>query len=316
MRKQIAAGLGFSISGMPYWSMDSGGFAVPARFSSNNPTPQASAEWDELQTRWFQFAAFVPLERVHGEFPLREMYQYHTDDSPAYQSQLRFNKLRYALLPYVYSMAGDVTDNSGTMMRPLVMDFQFDPAAREIKDQYMFGPAFLVNPVYTYQARTRSVYLPKSDGNANAPWYELWSGKASAAGQSIDAAAPFDSIPLFVRAGAIVPTCPVMQYTTEKPMDPITLRVFTGADGHFTLYEDDGLSYGYERGQSDRIPMTWNDATQTLTIGRRDGSFPTMLKQHTFNIVFVSKDKPAGFSFDAKPDQTIVYNGDAVDVKR
>jgi alpha-D-xyloside xylohydrolase len=310
LEKQIVAGLGFSISGMPYWSMDSGGFAVPARFSSRNRTPAAQTEWDELQTRWFEFATFVPFTRVHGEYPLREMYQYHTDDNPAYQTQLKFDKLRYALLPYVYSLAGDVTNNSGTMMRPLVMDFQNDAQSREVKDQYMFGPAFLVNPVYQYQARSRKVYLPPVSS-----WYEFWSGAPKSGGTTIDADAPFDSIPLFVRAGSIIPTCPVMQYTGEKPMDPITLHVYTGADGQFTLYEDDGQTYGYEKGQSASIPINWNEAGNKLTIGKRQGAYPGMPAQRTFRILFASAKNARGFAFDSKPDQSVTYAGDPVEVK-
>jgi alpha-D-xyloside xylohydrolase len=310
MEKQIVAGLGFSISGIPYWSMDSGGFAVPARFSSRRPTPAARQEWDELQTRWFQFATFVPLTRVHGEFPYRELYQYQSHDSPAYPAMVKFDNLRYALLPYVYSLAGDVTLNSGTMMRPLVMDFQNDQRARQVKDQYMFGPAFLVNPVYHYQARSRPVYLPAAGG-----WYDFWSGAAKPGGETIDADAPFDSIPLFVRSGSIIPTTPVMQYTGQKPMDDLTLYVYTGADGQFTLYEDDGQTYGYEKGELTRIPITWNDAGNLLTIGKREGGFPTMPARRTFNIVFVSAKSAVGFAFDRKPDQSITYTGDAVQVK-
>jgi alpha-D-xyloside xylohydrolase len=309
MEKQITAGLSFSISGMPYWSMDSGGFAVPARFSSHTPTPAARAEWDELQTRWFQFATFVPFTRVHGEYPWREMYQYQPDQNPAYETQLKFDKLRYALLPYLYSLAGDVTQNSGTIMRPLVMDFQNDAQARQVKDQYMFGPAFLVNPVYHYQARSRPVYLPRAAG-----WYEFWSGMESNGGTTIDAAAPFDSIPLFVRAGSIITTCSVRQFTSEKPMDPLTLYVYAGANGQFTLYEDDGQTYGYEKGEYARIPMTWNDVRHTLTIGKRQGGFPTELARRTFNIVFVSREKGIGFTFDPKPDQSVTYTGDAVEI--
>jgi len=223
---------------------------------------------------------------------------------------LKFDKLRYALLPYVYSMAGDVTLNAGTMMRPLVMDFQSDARSREVKDQYMFGPAILVNPVYRYQARSRSVYLPPAAG-----WYEFWSGAAKDGAATIEADAPFDSIPLFVRAGSIIPTCPVMQYSGEKSMDPITLHVYGGADGKFTLYEDDGVSYGYEKGEYSRIPMSWNEASRTLTIGQRQGEFPKMLARRTFNVVFVSKEKAVPFALDAKGDKSVEYSGEAVEVK-
>jgi alpha-D-xyloside xylohydrolase len=189
------------------------------------------------------------------------------------------------------------------------MDFQTDAKALEINDEYMFGPAFLVNPVTEAKARTRTVYLPEATG-----WFDFWTGAALAGNQTIEAPAPYDAIPLFVRAGAIVPFGPELQYTSEKPADPITLFVYTGADGTFTIYEDDGLTYGYERGASARIPLHWNDATRTLTIGRREGSFPGMLAERTFQVVVVSKQKPVGFSFAPQPDRTVRYHGDAMDL--
>jgi alpha-D-xyloside xylohydrolase len=189
------------------------------------------------------------------------------------------------------------------------MDFRTDAKALEINDEYMFGPAFLVNPVTEARARTRPVYLPAASG-----WYDFWTGAALAGNQTIEAPAPYDAIPLYVRAGAIVPFGPELQYTSEKPAEPITLFVYTGADGAFTLYEDDGLTYGYERGASARIPIRWNDATRTLTIGRREGSFPGMLGERTFQVVVVSKQKPVGFSFAPQPDRTVRYRGTAMDV--
>jgi alpha-D-xyloside xylohydrolase len=174
----------------------------------------------------------------------------------------------------------------------------------------MFGPALLVSPVTAYKARSRSVYLP-----AGAGWYDLWTGVAAAAGQTIEAPAPYDAIPVHVPAGAIVPTGPELQYTDEKPADPITLWIYSGADGAFTLYEDDGLTYGYEKGAFSRIPLRWNEATRTLTIGAREGTFPGMAQQRTFQVVLVSKQKPVPFTFPAKPDQTVPYSGAAVNVK-
>lgn len=309
LRQQVPAGIGFSISGLPYWSMDTGGFSVPARFSAATPKPEDVEEWRELNTRWAQFGAFVPLFRMHGETPKREFWEFGGESSPAYQTMVKYDRLRYRLLPYIYSLAGDVVQSSGTMMRPLVMDFQSDERARDIGDQYMFGPAFLVNPVTSYQARTRQVYLPKAD------WYDFWTGSTIAGGKTIDAPAPFDTMPLYVRAGSIVPFGPEIQYAMEKQADPMTLVVYTGADGAFTLYEDDGVSYGYERAAFARIPVRWNEKTKTLTIGRRDGSFPGMLAERTFNVVFVSKSKPVGFSFDPKADRTVTYRGDEVVVK-
>jgi alpha-D-xyloside xylohydrolase len=310
MRKQMFAGLGFSISGLPYWSMDIGGFSVPPRFSRENPSPEDVDDWREMNTRWFQFGAFVPLFRVHGEFPNREMWFFGGETSLAYQTMLKFDRLRYRLLPYFYSLAGAVTQDAGTMMRPLVMDFRADAKAREIGDQYMFGPAFLVNPVTTYKARSRSVYLPQAAG-----WYDFWTGIMQTGGQTIEAPAPYDSMPLYIRAGSIIPFGPELQYTSEKSPDPITLYVYSGADGAFTLYEDEGISYDYEKGQFARIPIRWDNATRTLTIGKRLGSFPGMLNERTFQLVLVSKAKPAGFSFSPKVDQTIRYRGDEVKLR-
>ena len=305
LAKQIPAGLGFSLSGVPYWTSDSGGYTMESRFSTKIQKPEDAEEWCELNARWFQFSTFCPLTRLHGELRSREPWTFGGDSHPAYQTIVKFDRLRYCLLPYIYSLAGEVTHDAGTMMRPLVMDFQNDAAARRIVDEYMFGPAFLVSPVTTFQARNRSVYLPPANGD----WYDFWTGAYTAGGQTIDAPAPYDSMPLFVRAGSIIPFGPEMQYTGEKPADPITLYVYEGADGAFTLYEDDGLTYGYERGAFARIPIRWNDATKTLTIGRREGSFRGMLTKRTFKIVFVTKDKPVGFSLASAADYTVRYTG-------
>jgi alpha-D-xyloside xylohydrolase len=311
MKKQIAAGLGFCISGMPYWTMDIGGYTMENKFSAKNPTPENADEWRELNARWFEFGAFCPITRLHGELQPREPWAFGGDTSPAYQAIVKFDKLRYSLMPYIYSLAGEMTQDAGTMMRPLVMDFQNDMASREIADEYMFGPAFLVAPVTTYQAQTRTVYLPPTTGG----WYDFWSGKSIAGGQTIDAPAPLDAMPLFIRAGSIIPFGPEIQYTGEKPADPVTLCIYTGADGQFTLYEDDGLTYNYEEKSFATIPIIWDQQSQTLTMGKRVGSFKGMLKKRTFNIVLVSKDKPVGFSFTPNVDKTISYSGKVVQSK-
>jgi len=314
LRQQIPAGLGLSLSGLPYWTMDIGGFSVPARFSAKNPTAEDAEEWRELNTRWFQFGTFVPLLRVHGEAPAREMWELGGESHPAYKTELKFDRIRYRLLPYIYSLAGAVTHQGGTILRPLVMDFRTDKQALSIRDQFVFGGAFLVSPVTTYKARKRSVYLPVAAG-----WYDLWTGTHVAGGQTIDAAAPYETIPVHVKAGSIVPVGPELQYTDEKPADPIVLWVWAGADGAFTLYEDDGLSYGYEKGDFSRIPLQWNDAARTLTLGKREGAFPGMLKERTFEVVLVTKDKPVGFEprTDKQPkaDKTVRYDGNAIDLK-
>jgi alpha-D-xyloside xylohydrolase len=311
LKKQIAAGLGFCISGMPYWTMDIGGYTMESKFSTENPTPENTEEWRELNARWFEFGTFCPLTRLHGELKPREPWTFGGDTHPAYQAIVKFDHLRYRLLPYIYSLAGEITQDAGTMMRPLVMDFQNDTASREIADEYMFGPAFLVAPVTTYQARARSVYLPPANGD----WYDFWTGASIAGGQTIDAPSPYDAMPVFVRAGSIIPLGPEIQYTGEKPADPITLCVYAGADGQFSLYEDDGLTYDYEKGAFARVPINWDEKSQTLTIGKREGSFEGMLKKRTFNVVLVSKEKPVGFSFTPNADQTVTYNGKVVTAK-
>lgn len=308
MKAQIVAGISFCMSGVPYWTMDIGGFTAPARFKDNNPAN--IDEWRELFTRWFEFGAFVPLLRVHGEFPYREMWQFGGDNSPAYKAQLESDRLRYRLLPYIYSIAGDVHFHGGTMMRGLAMDFPRDPLATQVTDQYMFGPAFLVSPVTVYKARSRQVYLPK-----DSAWYDFWTGKNYAGGQTINAPAPFDQLPLFIRAGSIIPVGPDLQYTTEKPADPITLFVYTGANGRFNLYEDDGVTNAYENGQFSQIPITWNQAGRRLNISARRGAFPEMLKTRTFKIVFVSPSHPEGFSFNPAAEKIVRYHGAAISIR-
>jgi alpha-D-xyloside xylohydrolase len=309
MRKQIPAGLGFAISGMPYWTLDSGGFSVPSRFAARG-SPNLD-EWRELNTRWFEYATFLPFLRVHGQAPRREMWEFGGDKSPDYVAQMKFDRLRYLLLPYVYSLAGAVTQTAATILRPLVMDFADDRQARALTDEYMFGPALLVSPVTTYKARERPVYLPRTTGG----WYDFWSGTAArpAAGM-IRAAAPADAIPLHVRAGSIIPIGPALQYTAEKAPDPISLWVYAGADGAFTLYEDDGTSNDYEAGAFTRIQVRWTEATRTLVIGNRAGKFPGMLERRTFRIVLVTAVKPVPFSPAGPADKIVAYSGDAVTI--
>ena len=311
LAKQIPAGLGFCVSGMPYWTMDIGGYTMEQKFSTENPTPENAEEFRELNARWFEFGTFCPLTRLHGELKPREPWAFGGDDHPAYQTIVKFDHLRYRLLPYIYSLAGEITQDAGTLMRPLVMDFPDDTQARELVDEYMFGPAFLVAPVTTYQARSRAVYLPATPGD----WYDFWTGMSVAGGQTLDAPAPYDSMPLYIRAGSIIPLGPDLQYTGEKPADPITLYVYAGADGKFTLYEDDGLTYGYEKGAFARIPISWDEKSRTLTLGKREGKFKGMLKQRTFNVVLVTKDKPVGFSFTRPAGRTAAYHGKAEKLK-
>ena len=304
MSKQIAAGLGFSISGVPYWTMDEGGYTMQRKFvpPQGSTTAADEDEWRELNARWFEFATFCPLLRVHGELRPREMWTLG-DDSPAYQAELKFDRLRYAMFPYIYSLAGAVTQDGETIMRPLVMDFPDDARARALTDEYMFGPAFLVAPVTKYQARSRDIYLP-----AQTKWYDFWTGDIVPSGAST-ALAPYDSMPVFVKAGSIIPFGPDEQYIGEKPADPITLIVYAGADSTFTLYEDDGLTFDYEHGAFAEIPIQWQDSTRTLTIGARKGSFPGMLAARDFDVVLIAKERAIGYSPNTKPLRTVHYVG-------
>ena len=309
MRKQIAAGMGFSSSGIPYWSMDIGGYWPQPRFRAVPMAPADSEEWQELSARWTEFGALVPIFRAHGEAPPAREIPRFGDSTAAYRAMVFWDRLRYRLLPYVYSLAGAVTQDASTIMRPLVMDFPSDTVTRKVADQYLFGPALLVNPVTAYRARSRLVYLPP------AAWYDFWTGQRLAGGRTVQAAAPYDRIPVYVRAGSILPIGPELQYADEKPADPITLVVYTGADGRFSLYEDDGASYGYERGEFARIPLRWDERSRTLIIGRRDGSFPGMLARRQFQLVFVSPERPVGFSFELGPDRTFNYVGEELRIR-
>src|SRR5581483_2410488 len=205
---------------------------------------------------------------------------------PAYKSMLYYDKLRYRLLPYIYTLNAQVYHNDYTMMRALVMDFGNDTAVKNMADEYMFGPSLLVNPVYEYHARSREVYLPAQTG-----WYDFYTGAYHAGGQHITAEAPYERMPLFVKEGSILPVGPNLQYTSEKPADTITLFIYTGKDAAFTLYEDEGTNYNYEKGAYANIPMYYNQAKKTLTIAQRKGNFPGMLTARTFNIVWVTSNK-------------------------
>ncbi|HWX91857.1 MAG TPA: glycoside hydrolase family 31 protein [Terriglobales bacterium] len=292
-RRQIPAGLNMALSGIPYWTTDIGGFVF------GNPTDPA---FRELFIRWFQFGTFNPILRVHGtRHPdENELWSYGPD---AQKILVSFDRLRYRLLPYVYSLAWRTTSEGYTPMRPLVMDFRTDVQADNIGDQFMYGPAFLVNPVTEPAANARSVYLPQ------AKWYSFWDGTSLEGGRAIDAPAPIDRLPLYVRAGSILPMGPEMEWSTEKPEDPIELRVYRGADGDFTLYDDENDTYAYEKGAYSTIPLHWDDAKQTLTIGDRHGTFPDMLRTRTFRVVFVGENHGAGVGREDQPDKIVEYSG-------
>jgi alpha-D-xyloside xylohydrolase len=227
------------------------------------------------------------------------------EGSPTYRSMVWYDRLRYRLMPYIYTLGADTYFNDGTIMRGLVMDFPADKRAWSVGDEYLFGPAFLAAPVTTYKARSRKVYLP-----AGTRWYDFTTGKSFAGGQTIGAAAPYERMPLFVRAGSIVPTGPAIQSTAEQPNGPVTLNVYTGADGRFSLYEDDGLSRQYLHGQYSRIPLSWNERTKTLTLGAREGNgYPGMAVSRVINIRWMKPATPRTLAFDSKPNVTVTYDG-------
>jgi alpha-D-xyloside xylohydrolase len=296
--RQIPAGLNFALSGIPYWTTDIGGFVTG---DPNDPA------YRELFVRWLQFGTFNPILRVHGtrKTDQNELWSYGPD---AQKILVNFDRLRYRMLPYIYSLAWKTTSEAYTPMRPLVMDFRTDVRAQNTGDQFMFGPAFLVNPVTEPAATTRNLYLPQSK------WYDFWTGAATTGGRTIAADAPLERLPLYIRAGSILPLGPDEEWSTEKPADPIELRIYRGADGDFPLYEDENDNYNYEKGAYATIPLHWDDAKHALTIGDRKGQFPGMLESRTFHVVFVGENHGAGINPEAQADKTVTYSGKAVTV--
>ncbi|MCC9137584.1 TIM-barrel domain-containing protein [Pontibacter silvestris] len=310
MGRQIPAGLNFSMSGLPYWTTDIGGFFVENKYDRPDPKGDALEEWRELETRWYQYGTFTPLYRSHGQYPYREVFNIAPEDHKAYQSIVYYNKLRYRLMPYIYTLTGQVYHNDYTIMRALVMDFGQDKNVQNIGDQFMFGPSLLVSPVYERNATKRKMYLPAGTG-----WYNLYEGTYQQGGQHIEADAPYERMPLFVKEGSILPFGPEIEYTSEKPADTITLYVYGGRDASFNLYEDENTNYNYEKGKYATIPITYNEASKKLTIGKREGEFEGMLKNRTFNVIYVNPNKPKELQFESKPDQVIKYAGKSKSVK-
>ena len=291
MKTQITAGLNYSLSGIPFWGQDIGGFSVENRYANAQRLFDRTGEenddlkeWRELNVRWHQWGVFCPLYRAHGQFPYREPWNIAPAGHPAYENIVAQDRLRYRLMPYIYTLDARVWFDDYTLMRGLVMDFTDDPVARNIDDEFMFGDAFLVCPVYEYKARTREVYLPKGG------WYEFNTGRYLEGGESFIADAPYESSPVYVRAGSIVPMGPAIEYTAQEQDGSLYIQVYGGKDGSFTLYEDDGLTYAYEKGAYANIPMKWDDASRTLTIGAREGSFDGMKAKRTIHAVLHSPE--------------------------
>ena len=310
MKAQISAGLNYSISGIPFWGQDIGGFSVENRFAmaqrifdySGKVTPDL-IEWREMQARWHQWGVYCPLYRAHGQWPLREPWNIAPKGDRTYDVIVGVDEWRYRMMPYLYSLTARVHFDDYTLMRPLVMDFTGDAKARGISDQFMCGDAFMVCPVYEYGARSREVYLPEGG------WYDLNDNcRYIAGGESFTAKAPYEYIPVYVRAGQIVPLGPAVQSTAETLNSNIRINVYAGADASFCLYEDDGVSYDYENGAFSRIPLSWNEAEGTLTIGAREGSFEGMATERHFLVCLTT---PSG----TRTPVAVNYDGNETNIK-
>jgi len=317
LKAQITAGLNFSISGVPFWSQDIGGFSVEKRYQTAQGVYDASGvenadlkDWRELNVRWHQLGMFAPMYRSHGQFPFREPWNIAPAGHPAYEAIKSCLELRYRLMPYIYSLTADVHFKDYTIMRPMVMDFGKDKNVLNIGYQFMFGPSIMVNPIYKYGDRARKVYFPKDN-----IWYDFFTGNAvSDGGEEKYMPAPYEHIPLFVRAGSIIPFGPSIEYTRQKKADAIRLYVYEGANGEFNLYEDEGTNYGYEAGRFANIRISYDEASKTLTIGERQGEFPGMLKNRTFHIIVVSKNAPKAYNPDAE-GVVVKYDGKKQQIK-
>lgn len=305
LHNQISAGLNVSLCGMPHWNSDIGGF-----FLWNFKNPLKNPDYRELHVRWMQFGTFCPMMRSHGEGSPREIYQFGEKGEPIYDAIEKYINLRYSLLPYIYSTSWDVTKNQSSMMRALVMDFATDKKALDINDEFMFGKSILVCPVtnsmYNKDGQTnfseiksRQIYLPEG-----VSWFDFWTGEKIAGGQTISKETPIDIIPLYVKAGSIIPIGPNVQYATEKKWDNLELKVYTGANASFILYEDEFDNYNYKKGAYTEIPITWDNRLRKLTIGERKSSYNGMLLNRKFTIIL-----------DDGTSKMVNYNGKKVTVK-
>ncbi|GHT73570.1 xylosidase [Bacteroidia bacterium] len=310
-RKQIPGGLNFSLCAIPYWNADIGGFWVRDGGSSQH------ADYRELYVRWIEFGAFSPMMRSHGTSTPREIWQFGKKGDWAYDAIEKFIKLRYNLLPYHYSLSWDVTHNAGSVMRMLSMDFPRDRKVYDMGTEYLYGRSFLVVPVtqslYAQGEKANStvdfsttktypVYLPKG-----ADWYDFWTNEKIAGGSELQRRTPIDEIPVYVKAGSIVPFGADVQYATQKNWDNLELKIYPGKDAEFILYEDEGDNYNYEKGAYSTIQIQWKEAGHTLTIGERQGQFPGMLKERTFRIVVAGSEKTTTVRYSGKTINKVIH---------
>jgi alpha-D-xyloside xylohydrolase len=319
--RQIPAGLNFCVTGLPYWTLDIGAFFVKKKpelwfWCGDYNQGVEDLGYRELYTRWFQYGAFLPMFRAHGTDTPREIWRFGNPGEIVYDTLVKYLRLRYRLLPYIYSLAGLVTHQDYTMLRILPFDFRHDPNTYDIDNEYMFGSAFLVCPVTKpmyYVANStplegvekmRPVYLP-----SGSDWYNFWTGKRYTGGQTISADAPLETIPLYVRSGSIVPIGPEIQFTGDQLGAPIELWVYPGQDGAFTLYEDEGDNYNYEQGNFVTIHIAWNDSIRQLTLGNRQGSYPGMQASQVFRVV-IANEKPFNpLASEATQAHEFLYDG-------
>jgi alpha-D-xyloside xylohydrolase len=301
LRSQISAGLNFSLTGIPYWNADIGGFFL-SKFKRKLEDP----EYRELYVRWLQFGTFTPMMRSHGADAPREIYQFGQKGSKYYDAIEKYINLRYHLLPYIYSTSWEVTASQSSMMRGLVMDFPKDKKALDLNDEYMFGKSLLVSPVTNAMyvkagmedfsaIGSKETYLP-----AGVDWYDFWTAERFSGGNKVSRQTPLDVIPLFVKAGSVIPVGPSVQYAEEKKWDNLEIRIYPGVNGKFVLYEDENDNYNYEKGVYSTITFTWDDAKKNLTISDRNGSFPGMLKERKFNIVMVTSQASKVVAYTGK----------------
>jgi alpha-D-xyloside xylohydrolase len=341
LRNQIPAGLNFSMSAIPYWNTDIGGFFAGAYNKSwNDGSGSHNPSFQELYVRWLQFGAFTPMMRSHGTDIPREIYNFGKKGEPIFDAIAKTIHLRYSLLPYLYATAWTVTNSQSTIMRALVMDFE-DKNVRDLNNEYMFGKSILVAPVihaqYTpeavvqsnaetgwdkkdannenkgqsitfTEAKSTKVYLP-----AGTDWFDFWTNEKVNGGQEITKQTTIDEIPLYIRSGSIIPFGPQVQYATEKKWDTLEIRLYTGANGEFTLYEDENDTYNYEHGVYTTIAFKWDNSKQTLKIGNRNGSFPGMLTTRTFILVLIDGQSNQ-YNKPDSPIKTVIYNGKGLTV--
>jgi alpha-D-xyloside xylohydrolase len=316
LKNQISAGLNFSLCGVPYWNSDIGGF-----FLSSFRKKLDDAGYRELYARWIQFGTFCSMMRSHGTDAPREIYQFGKKGDKVYDAIEKYINLRYSLLPYIYSASWDITANQSTMMRALMMDFANDKQVLDINDEYMFGKSLLVCPVtqpmYSKDTnedfgtiKSRELYLPKG-----SDWFDFWTGDKISGGQTIKKEAPLDIIPLYVKAGSILPVGPKVHFAAEKKWDNLEIRVYEGANSEYTLYEDENDNYNYEKRVFSTITFSWDDSKKVLTINDRKGTFPGILSERKFNIVKVAASNGTGMDTVVKYNKVVDYKGMKVMVK-